>query len=411
MEGVGRGERPFGGLDAREPTPSFSSLSLSPQVVQYDPVPCKQCGAILNPYAAVDFGARAWACALCGARSALPPHYAGISDAHLPAELHPACTTIEYQTAPQSPIQPPAYVFVVDTAVGGDELAAARRALAAAVAALPDYARVALVTFGTHAAVHELGYPDLAKSYVFAGAKEHAPGAVAAQLGLGPGPRAAAPRAGAPGAPPPPAPPGGGARFVVPLAECEFALNAALDDLARDAFPTLADARPARCTGTALTVAAALAAAALPPGSCACRIMLFVGGPSTDGGGAVVGRPLAEPIRSHKDVAKDAAPHHAKALKFYEGLAGALVAAGHALDVFACSLDQVGRGVGAGGGPAARGRPRRGGGGPPRRPPRAAPGPPPPPAPPPRPARASKPAHPPPTPPPLAPVSRSASPR
>ena len=39
---------------------------------------------------------------------------------------------------------------------------------------------------------------------------------------------------------------------------------------------------------------------------------------------------------------KDAAPFFKKARKFFEGMAKQLVAQGHALDVFACSLDQVG---------------------------------------------------------------------
>lgn len=38
---------------------------------------------------------------------------------------------------------------------------------------------------------------------------------------------------------------------------------------------------------------------------------------------------------------KEAAPHYKKARKFYDGLAAQLVQQGHALDVFACSLDQV----------------------------------------------------------------------
>ena len=45
--------------------------------------------------------------------------------------------------------------------------------------------------------------------------------------------------------------------------------------------------------------------------------------------------------RSHKDLVKDAAPHYKKARKFYDSLAAQLVQQGHALDVFACSLDQV----------------------------------------------------------------------
>jgi protein transport protein SEC23 len=325
-------------------------LSLtSPQVVQYEPVPCKGCGAILNPYAAVDFAARLWTCALCHGRNHFPPHYAGASESNLPAELFPTCTSIEYQTPPPAPVQPPAYVFVLDTCLGEDELGHARRALSGALAALPEYAQVGLVTFGTHVAVHELGFPDMAKAYVFQGGREHSPAAVAAQLGLGPGGRPGAPPpprppAGGPGggAPPPPPHQAAGRRFILPLADAEFALTAALDDLARDAFPPLAECRPARCTGTAVSVAAALAAACLPAGLCAGRVLLFVGGPSTDGPGRVVERSLAEPIRSHKDLAKDAAPLFAKAAKFYAGVGAAMVQAGHALDVFACSLDQVG---------------------------------------------------------------------
>ncbi len=40
---------------------------------------------------------------------------------------------------------------------------------------------------------------------------------------------------------------------------------------------------------------------------------------------------------------KEAAPHYKKARKFYDSLAAQLVQQGHALDVFACSLDQVRR--------------------------------------------------------------------
>ena len=43
-------------------------------------------------------------------------------------------------------------------------------------------------------------------------------------------------------------------RFVLSLGECEFAISGVLDELQRDAFTTVADHRPARCTGTALQV-------------------------------------------------------------------------------------------------------------------------------------------------------------
>lgn len=40
--------------------------------------------------------------------------------------------------------------------------------------------------------------------------------------------------------------------------------------------------------------------ACLPAGSCMGRLMLFVGGPATEGPGRVVEKELVEPIRSHK---------------------------------------------------------------------------------------------------------------
>jgi hypothetical protein len=53
-------------------------------------------------------------------------------------------------------------------------------------------------------------------------------------------------------------------------------------------------------SGRARQVAAGLTDASFAPGTCAVRIMLFVGGPTTEGGGQVVDKELTEPIRSHK---------------------------------------------------------------------------------------------------------------
>jgi protein transport protein SEC23 len=46
-----------------------------------------------------------------------------------------------------------------------------------------------------------------------------------------------------------------------------------------------------------LQVAEALMSASVPPGSCMARIMLFTGGPGTEGAGKVIGRDLTEEIR------------------------------------------------------------------------------------------------------------------
>jgi len=58
----------------------------------------------------------------------------------------------------------------------------------------------------------------------------------------------------------------------------------------------------------------------------------------------VVGAELTETIRSHLDLQKDTpnAKHAKKALNFYTSLASRAAGAGFAVDIFACSLDQVG---------------------------------------------------------------------
>lgn len=50
---------------------------------------------------------------------------------------------------------------------------------------------------------------------------------------------------------------------------------------------------------------------------------------------------MSDPVRSHKDLDKDAAPFFKKAVHFYDELGKQLVNQGHVLDVFASALDQV----------------------------------------------------------------------
>lgn len=318
------------------------------QVVEYDPVSCKTCGSVLNPYCSVDFAAKIWTCPFCHTRNHFPPHYAGISEASVPAELFPQYSTLEYSLPRLGAQSPPAYVFVLDTCVPEDELLAAKTAVQQALTMVPEYAQVGLVTFGTHVHVHELGFSECPKAYVFRGTKDYAAAQVQEQLGLhsqaaqrrgaGPG----SPQKGGGGGPAPVPGSRPGNRFILPLSECDFAVNQALEELQRDAFPAVAASRPSRALGTAVQVAAALMGGCLPAGGGAGRLMLLVGGPCTEGSGKVVDKELTEPIRSHKDLVKDAAPYYRKAKKFYDAIAAQLVAQGHSMDLFACSLDQVG---------------------------------------------------------------------
>ena len=71
--------------------------------------------------------------------------------------------------------------------------------------------------------------------------------------------------------------------------------------------------------------------------------MLFIAGPPTAGAGAIVGRSKKkESIRSHHDLLKNQAPHYKAACEFYKALSDRAIISTIVVDVFACSLDQVG---------------------------------------------------------------------
>lgn len=55
----------------------------------------------------------------------------------------------------------------------------------------------------------------------------------------------------------------------------------------------------------------------------------------------IVSKDLSDPVRSHKDLDKDAATYFRKAVQFYEDLSKEMVNQGHVLDLFASALDQV----------------------------------------------------------------------
>lgn len=114
-----------------------------------------------------------------------------------------------------------------------------------------------------------------------------------------------------PGRPMPPM--GPAARFLLPVSQCEFQLTKALEQLQKDPWPVATDRRNLRCTGVALSVAVGLLESSFQ--NAGGRIMLFAGGPATEGPGLVVGPELREPIRSHHDIDRDNIKYYKKALK------------------------------------------------------------------------------------------------
>ncbi|KAI9865738.1 MAG: GTPase-activating protein S23, partial [Trichoglossum hirsutum] len=133
---------------------------------------------------------------------------------------------------------------------------------------------------------------------------------------------------------------GPGRTFSPACLQCEFQLTNALKQLQRDPWPVANDKRSLRCTGVALSVAIGLLETSFQ--NSGGRIMLFAGGPATEGPGMVVGPELREPIRSHHDIDRDNIKYYEKALKFYDSLAKRTAHNSHIIDIFAGCLDQVG---------------------------------------------------------------------
>ncbi|KAH9615726.1 hypothetical protein KSS87_015254 [Heliosperma pusillum] len=309
----------------------------------YAPLRCKTCVAALNPFSRVDYTAKIWICPLCFQRNHFPPHYASaISETNIPGELYPQYTTVDYCWSP-----PPASasasasdsvcLFVVDTCMIEEEMELVKSAVRRALVSFKENFMVGFISYGTQVHVHQLAYTDIIdKVYVFRGDNDLSKDQVLDHLSLSTKSAfSKLPTTNATAHAPAPL-----NCFLLPASDCEYKLNSLLDELKTDQWPVPPGSRSLRCTGVALTVAAALLAACTP--GTAARIVALVGGPCTQGPGTIVSKDLSDPVRSHKDLDKDAAPYFQKAVKYYDSLGKQLASQGHVLDLFASALDQVG---------------------------------------------------------------------
>jgi len=310
--------------------------------IQYDPVLCTRgnCRAILNPLCQVDYRAKFWVCNFCFQRNPFPPQYSMMTEQCQPAELIPQFSTIEY-TITRAFVPPPIFLFVVDMCMDEEELSALKESIQLSLSLLPPNASVGLITFGKMVAVHELGCDGCAKSFVFRGTKDVTAKQLQEMLGLTRQAPAGAPVQGAPpGAPAQARPQGPTNRFVQPLSNVDMYLTDLIGELQRDPWGVPQGKRSLRSTGVALSIAVGLLEN-LYPGNGG-RIMLFVGGPCSQGPGQVVNDDLKNPIRSHHDIEKDNAKYMKKAIKHYEALGVRAAANGHSVDIYSCALDQTG---------------------------------------------------------------------
>lgn len=131
-------------------------------------------------------------------------------------------------------------------------------------------------------------------------------------------------------------PMGPATRFLLPVQQCEFQLTKILEQLQKDPWPVASDRRNLRCSGVALSVAVGLLESSFQ--NAGGRIMLFAGGPATEGPGMVVGPELREPIRSHHDIDRDNIKYYKKALKVSSFYLYCVLASCAALLRFICNI-------------------------------------------------------------------------
>ncbi|XP_065863176.1 protein transport protein SEC23 G [Euphorbia lathyris] len=351
-------------------TPLMQSAELP--ILPYEPVTCTRCAAILNPYARVDYQSRIWGCPFCYQKNTFPLSYSGIGETNLPAELFPTYSTIEYKIDKIDPkyssssnlgygwanglsssnaslssmaslgtprttgggaaevrVLGPAFVFVVDACTEEEELRAVKNELLLIVEQLPENTLVGLIAFDSMVRVYDLGFSDCSRAVVFHGEREVSLEQTQQFLGIH---RTKQPQFGK-------APNIQNQGFLLPLSECEFNIITAIEEISCLGIAKQGH-RPQRCTGAAISVALGLLeGCSVHNGS---RIMAFISGPATLGPGIVVESDLSNAIRTHRDLINGHAPHYEKSCAFYNQLSQRLSDASVVLDLFACSLDQVG---------------------------------------------------------------------
>ncbi|KAI4317940.1 hypothetical protein L6164_025763 [Bauhinia variegata] len=354
-------------------TPLMQATELP--VLPYDPLICNRCCAVLNPYARVDSQSRIWHCPFCYQRNSFPHSYSVIGETNLPAELFPTYSTVEYAPSKKnistaantgsnmslnrswgngllsssnslssmvssfssSSIRGgsdsrgvgPAFIFVLDICTPEDELRALKNEILLVLEQLPENALVGLITFDSMVYVHDLGFSECSRVVVFHGERELSSSEIQRFLGISHkqqmqfGKTQTAPIQ----------------QFLLPISEFEFNITSIIEEI-HSSLKRVSGSRPLRSTGAAISAAlGVLESCLINTGS---RIMVFTSGPATLGPGIVVDSSLSRALRTHQDITSGQAPYYAKSCSFYKRISKRLSDATVVLDLFACSLDQVG---------------------------------------------------------------------
>ncbi|KAM7280651.1 hypothetical protein ACFE04_007785 [Oxalis oulophora] len=323
-------------------------------ILPYDPLICSTCGAILNPYARVDYQTRIWCCPFCYNRNHFPRSYSGIAETNLPAELFPTYSTVEYASnatagvttgglgssnsslcsmdggAAGNVVGPGlGFVFVVDLCMDENELRAVKNELLLVVEMLPENSLVGLVLFDDMVKVVDLGFSDCLRVVLFHGQRELSPQQTHQFLGIN---RIRKQQLGMP-------PVSEKQTFLLPINQCEFNIITAIEEI-HHTSQVVPGHRPLRCTGAAISAAVGLLEGySINTGS---RIMIFTSGPATLGPGIVVDSDLSNSIRVHRELINGHANYYYNSVNFYKKISERLTDSSIVLDLFACALDQIG---------------------------------------------------------------------
>ncbi|KAG0417293.1 Protein transport protein SEC23, partial [Dictyocoela roeselum] len=190
---------------------------------------------------------------------------------------------------------------------------------------LPDDARIAIVTFGTHVELLDL---DTANVYVFSGKKSYDKGVCELiERGLLRGKEEGSGQAAM-------------LRFFKAKSENHEKILAFIDKLERDQFPVIDGKRPVRCTGAALSLAVSICEGLFS--DTGLKIFLFTQGPCTFGPGCTASLNLKDDLRSTSDILSGSATYAKTASDFYATFAKKMGDLGYSIDILAATLYDIG---------------------------------------------------------------------
>ncbi|MCQ2815671.1 MAG: Sec23/Sec24 zinc finger-containing protein [archaeon] len=307
-------------------TPGAKNESM--QLLEYDPLTCPKCKAVISPLFSFSARAKIWECPFCPAKVSFPRTYADyITETNLPAELLPENTTVEYKLNKKESAYP-TFIFLIDISVDEDELNELKESVQQTINNLPQDCSIGIITYGKMCNVHEIGYNDMPISYTLNGSKKYKPNEIQELLGLTAG-RGTSNEGTVP-------------KFIMPVSEVSFNVNKFLDDLEPDSWEKKPHERSGNCVGLALNTAMSILEATTK-GEPA-RILVLMGNPGTLGDGAIVGMNLKETIRNFVDfeLGNTNTSYYKPACEFYDSIAKRASRSGVIIDIFSCCLNQVG---------------------------------------------------------------------